>query len=501
MKVPPVMIVVCANTDLAEVIHTHLAKGNVFPELQNTESLEATLRIDSKLLREAESKVETTKVDAAERLREKVNTIGKLGEPGEQIRCVVSVAMLTEGWDAQNVTQILGLRAFDSQLLCEQVVGRGLRRTNYDDFSEPEYVDVYGVPFEVIPVQKASLLKSVPQRLPTLVKALPDRKDLEIRFPRVEGYILDIRQRVKADIKAIPELMITPSQEPTTTVVKGVSAPTVGGPSRLGPGEEKSETRNEFHKTHRLQTSVFEIAAQVTGKLDPEVRPFVFPQVLDITREYVGKRVKVKGDAAPEEIALRRYMDEIISRLCAAIRPDDQAGETHILPVIERYRPVGSTSEVLFRTLKEAHGTVKSHVSHIVVDSGWEHSVAFQLERDPDIVAYVKNDKLDFTIPYEYAGTTHNYIPDYIVRLKLADGSEVNVILEVKGFEAEQDRAKITAARRWVEAVNHHAGFGRWTFSECRSPYTLPKIFEKLKQHPEKFVISGPTQSVLPSTE
>ena len=483
-QVPPVMIVVCNNTDLAEVVHTHIARGNIFIELQNTENKEVTLRIDSKLLREAESKLDvaTTRVDAAEKLREKVNTIGKIGESGEQIRSIVSVSMLTEGWDAQNVTQILGLRAFDSQLLCEQVVGRGLRRTNYDDFSQPEYVDVYGVPFEVIPVQKASLKKSVPQRLPTLVKALPERKNLEIRFPRVEGYIFDVRRKIKADIKSIPPLYIDPAKEPTEVVVKDTVGVRVGRPDRLGPGTEVLETRNPFHRTHRLQTSVYEIAAQITSKLRPDVRPFVFQQVLEIVWQYLEKRVKVKGGAVLEEVALKRYMDTIVSRLCDAIQPDIEAGESPILPRIERYRPVGSTSEVLFRTLKEVHGTVRSHVSHIVVDSGWEHSIAFQLEKIPDVIAYVKNDRLDFTISYEYEGAMHNYIPDYIIRLKLDDTSEANLILEVKGFEDEQDRAKKAAAQRWVEAVNHHGGFGKWALRECRSPYTLPKILEKLKQ-------------------
>src|SRR5207247_1116860 len=155
-----------------------------------------TLRIDSKLLDEAESAVEgQTRQQAAEILRQKVATVGKEGQPGEQVRCVVSVAMLTEGWDAQNVTQILGLRAFTSQLLCEQVVGRGLRRTNYDDFTEPEYVDVYGVPFEVIPVKKGAVGRTAIAKPHIVVKALPERESLAITFPRVEGYVMDVKHR------------------------------------------------------------------------------------------------------------------------------------------------------------------------------------------------------------------------------------------------------------------------------------------------------------------
>jgi type III restriction enzyme len=484
--IPPVMIVVCDNTDLAEVVHTDIASGHVFSELTNQNAKEVTIRIDSKLLEKAESVTDPSisRVDIAEELRRKVATIGKMGEPGEQVRCVVSVMMLNEGWDAQNVTQILGLRAFDSQLLCEQVVGRGLRRTNYDDFSSPEYVDVYGIPFEVIPVQKGSTTRSEPENIPTLVKALPERKDLEIRFPRVEGYIFDVKQKVTADIDRTPPLYVDPSKEPTEVLVKGQVGTRFGRPSLQGPGKEVREDRDLFHKTHRLQTTTYEIAAEVTQKLNQEVRPFVFPQVLDITRRYLSKRVKVRGDAVLEEVALKKYKDTIVSRLCDAIRPDVAAGEAPILPRIERYRPSGSTSEVLFRTVKDVHDTGKSHVSHVVVDSGWEWKVAFEFEKSPYVVSYVKNDHLDFAIPYEYEGTPHNYLPDFIVRMKTEDGVDLNMILEVKGFEDEKARAKKTAAQRWVEAVNHHGGYGKWELHESKSPNTIAALINKIAKTP-----------------
>jgi len=479
--VPPVMIVVCDNTSLAEVVHKHLADGSIIPELGNTRD-EVTIRIDSRLLDQAESVAEPGKgkTDSAEALRLKVSTIGRTGMPGEQVRCVVSVMMLNEGWDAQNVTHILGLRAFDSQLLCEQVVGRGLRRTNYDDLSSPEYVDVYGIPFEVIPVQKGSLTRPQPQRLATLVQALPERKNLEIRFPRVEGYIVDVKQRVVADIDKIPPLYVDPSKAPTEIIVKGQTGYKVGRPGLLGPGEELRQDRNPFHTSHRLQTTVYQIAAEVTDKLSPEVKPFVFRQVLDITWKYIEKRVKFRGGAAEEEVALKKYKDEIVNRLCNAIRPDAEAGEAPILPRIERYRPIGSTSEVQFRTLKEVHDTMRSHVSHVVVDSGWEHRVAFQLEKSPYVTSYVKNDHLDFTIPYEYEGMSHYYVPDFIIIMKTESGAEINVILEVKGFEDEKARAKKTSAHRWVDAVNHHGGYGKWALHECKSPNAVASLIEKL---------------------
>jgi type III restriction enzyme len=490
--VPPVIIVVCDNTDLAKLVHEHIARGNVLPDLANGPEGEVTFRIDTRLLAEAEAAVEgETKAEAAERLRKVVDTIGKLeweGEgdpPGKHIRCVVSVGMLNEGWDAQNVTQILGLRAFTSQLLCEQVVGRGLRRLNYDDFSEPEYVDVYGVPFEVIPVKKKPVSRTEVQKVSTLVRALPERKHLEITFPRVEGYILDVRSRIRLNLNGVPFLQIG-GDEPIEVTVKPQVGYRIGRPDRLGPGPEVVHDRNPFHREKRLQATVYEIAAELTRRLkekreDWSARHILFPQVLAAVWQYLEERVMVVDLGTPlEEIALLKYKQRIIERLTEALEPDTEAGEPPILPVIERFRPLGSTSEVLFRTVRPCVGTTKSHISHVVLDAPrWEHTVAYQLERMPEVVAYARNDHLDFTIPYEWQGVRHEYRPDYLIRWRCRDGQEVKIILEVKGFSTEQDRQKEVAARRWVRAVNHHSEFGRWAFAVCRDPAQLRALVVK----------------------
>jgi type III restriction enzyme len=484
--VPPVIIVVCDNTDLAKLVHEHIARGNVLPELANGPDGEMTFRIDTRLLAEAEAAIEgETKAEAAERLRKVVDTIGKTeweGEgdpPGKNIRCVVSVGMLNEGWDAQNVTQILGLRAFTSQLLCEQVVGRGLRRLNYDDFSEPEYVDVYGVPFEVIPVKKKPLSRTEVPKVSTLVRALPERKHLEITFPRVEGYIVDVRSRIRLNLDGVPFLQIG-GDEPIEVTVKPQVGYRIGRPDRLGPGPEVVHDRNPFHREQRLQATVYEIAAELTRRLKEKreewsARHILFPQVLAAVWRYLEERVMVVDPGTPlEEIALLKYKQRIIERLTEALEPDTEAGEPPILPVIERFRPLGSTSEVLFRTVRPCVGTTKSHISHVVLDAPrWEHTVAYQLERLPEVIAYARNDHLDFTIPYEWQGMRHEYRPDYLIRWRCEDGQEVKIILEVKGFATEQDRQKEAAARRWVRAVNHHGEFGRWTFVLCQDPTSL----------------------------
>jgi len=180
-----------------------------------------------------------------------------------------------------------------------------------------------------------------------------------------------------------------------------------------------------------------------------------------------------------EEVALLKYKQRIINRLTEAIEPDTAAGETPVLPVIEKFRPIGSTSEVLFRTVRPTVETSRSHISHVVLDApSWEHSVAYRLERLCEVVAYARNDHLDFTIPYEWQGQNHEYRPDYLVRYR-ANGGEVKIILEVKGFETEQDRQKETAAKRWVRAVNHHGEFGRWAFGICRLPGRVHEVLKR----------------------
>ena len=273
---PPVMIAVCANTDISKLLAERLSSGRILPEFKNENGNEVTLRIDSKKLEEADSRLDETVEDQAAALRRKVSTVGKPGKPGENVRCVVSVSMLSEGWDAQNVTQILGLRAFGSQLLCEQVVGRGLRRINYDDFSVPEYVDVYGIPFEVIPIAKAATEKREVTQLTTKVVALSERRDLEIQFPRVDGYIFDVKEKVNADIKSIPKLKITPTKDPTEIIVKEQMGYRVGKPGMAGPGTPVYQNRDEFYKSHRLQSTIFEIASDLTNRIKKKQGKFCF---------------------------------------------------------------------------------------------------------------------------------------------------------------------------------------------------------------------------------
>jgi type III restriction enzyme len=198
---------------------------------------EQTLHIDSKVLAKAEAEVEAplvletgdeegdeaevtrplTKAEQAELLRLMVDTVGQVGQPGELIQHVISVGMLSEGWDAKTVTHIMGLRAFSSQLLCEQVVGRGLRRTSYEvnpdtGLFEAEYVNIYGVPFTFLPHEGGEGPPPPPPKPKTTIEPDPAKADFESCWPNVLRIEHVYRPRLSLDWDKVKPLGLNASQ-------------------------------------------------------------------------------------------------------------------------------------------------------------------------------------------------------------------------------------------------------------------------------------------------
>ncbi len=534
-RTPPVMIVVCDNTDIAKEFYRaisgeelieaevldeeddeeeetpkrrkkklkakkHYGAGlSGFPELWNREGAEVTLRIDSKLLAAAESEdPNTTKKEAAEELRKIVSTVGRVGEAGEHIRCVVSVNMLSEGWDANNVTHILGLRAFHSQLLCEQVVGRGLRRMDYTPdpvtgLLTAEYVDIFGVPFSLIPFKGRETGGGAPpeDRPKHEVMALPERKAFEIRFPVVEGYVVLLKRNlVAADVGKVERTKLDPWTTPTDAFVRPQVGYQIGHASAHGGFGFDLVNRQEYYDSVHPQTIEFEITREIVralteaahpGKerLRRESRSTLFPQVLRIVQSYVRDRVELNG-LNPCEVGLQTYAQRIIGLLIAAITPDDGKGEAPLLPRLNRSRPIDSTERVRFKTVKPVQMTGASHLNFVACDTNsWEQAATFQLEKLAKagvVYCYARNDRLEFNIPYELYGNPHVYEPDFIVRLR----NSVNVVTEIKGKQHEDTDAKHQAAKRWVSAVNHWGRLGEWDFLVCHEPQRLADGLAKL---------------------
>jgi len=402
-------------------------------------------------------------------LREVMNTVGKAGKLGEQVRCVVSVSMLTEGWDANTVTHILGVRAFGTQLLCEQVVGRGLRRRSYavDErgFFTPEYADVIGVPFRFIPtVAQTKDITLVPSRR---VYADPERAAAKITFPRLTGYRMELAdERLFADFRDDTRLTVSTADFPTETTVVGVV------------GDEETLDLAGLHAA-REQTVAFELAKLLVAEYLAVVgqqRPWLFPQVLRLTRQWLREQVDYHDDTFPGLLLVKQKARQAAERIMHAITWVEGARVSTVLPVQRSFEPVGSTADVDFFTTKAVFGTSadRCHVTFVPLDgpggNSWERAVAKALDTIPGVGAYVKNDHLGFSVPYTHEGITRQYVPDFLVRLDgCDDGMPRTLIVEVSGGQKSPGptaEKAMTTRESWVPAVNAHGGFGIWGYCE-----------------------------------
>lgn len=479
--VPPVLVAICHDTTVARLLEKHIAElGEASPLLVNPDGgAPVTVRIDSDSLAKAEAGEGTA---SAEEIRELVATVGKPGRPGANIRCLVSVAMLSEGWDARNVTHILGLRAFASQLLCEQVVGRGLRRSDYSDLTQPEYVDVYGVPFQLLPMAKATGGKPTPPPAYTNVHSVRDRAHLRLEFPRLVQVVPDITDTLDVDVDAIEPIRVTPRFDPTDTFVEfdlGTPHAGMGG---------ATQDRERAYEHFRIQRLLYRVAA---GLIEPYDKPWLFPQALRIAEQVVrpveeGGKIAYAEGVDPREVCNLRYLTVLRERLGAALRAGE--GPERFLPALDEYQPTGSTEGLNFSApTDKCVPTAKSHLSHAVVDSGLERKMCAVLDAHDGVEAWVKNHKLYLEVPYLYFGVTHRYRPDFVVRLS----SGIIVLLEGKGDPDEKDDAKATAARRWVEAVNTWGGLGTWMHAICYDASGLAKDLADWDFHGSKAVETG----------
>ena len=415
-------------------------------------------------------------------LREVMNTVGKPGKLGAGVRCVVSVSMLTEGWDANTVTHILGVRAFGTQLLCEQVVGRGLRRTSYalgdDGRFEPEYAEVYGVPFSFIPAS-GSRPDPTPGPIPTRVRALPERIAAELTFPRLVGYRWEIPdEQLEADFTEESALALDSRDVPTRTDVAAV----VG---------ETEEHRLEHFEAMRAQEVAFVLAKRLLdryfrapdddGQPGAE-RPWLFPRLVEIAKRWMTECVTTRDDAFVGLLAMAQRADDAVEKLYHSI-VRYQGGERRLVPLMRPFEPVGSTRHVDFDTTKDVYVTDadRCHISHVVCDSGWEAHVADKLEHSPAVRSYVKNQGLGFSIPYTIDGQQRSYVPDFIARIDDGHGDDdlLNLLIEVSGAGRRDKQLKVDTTRElWIPAVNNHGGFRRWRFIEVTDPWEAAGMIE-----------------------
>jgi type III restriction enzyme len=515
---PPVFILVCKNTQIAKVLYEWLAEDTAptgIPPVKiegfKNNGRQNTIRVDSKVVHESDSG--ESKNDEVRWMRFTLDTVGKIAwpadrlgrplypegfkeladklgrldhPPGRDVRCIVSVGMLTEGWDCNTVTHIIGLRPFMSQLLCEQVVGRGLRRANYDVGPDgkltEEVAKVFGVPFEVIPFKANPQGQPQPRVTRYHVHAISAKSQFEIKYPRVEGYTQAIRNRVTVDWGSVPSLILEPGRIPPEVEVKGLHATTRGKLTLSGPGRVDEVNLDEFRAKRRMQELVFDLAKTIARDYAAQKQCTIpshklFPQLANIIQLYLDTKVEARPPADKKDLFLAPYYGWVVERLLEAIRPDTAQGEAPEIPRYEATRGPGSTGDVDFWTSRDVREVNKSHLNYVVADTKqWEQSATYYLDKNRDVEAFVKNSGLGFAIPYLHNGQMHDYVPDFIVRLK--GQSPRHLILETKGYDPLEE-VKRAAADRWVAAVNADSIHGHWHFAIAKKVSDIPSIIER----------------------
>lgn len=506
---PPVMLTVCNLTSTAARVERFFTGGDVhWPELRDANR---TLRVDSRVLEKAEigekagadkdyearlqgiveaaaiaeeRKGELLLLKKEELLREIVDNVGKRGTPGQDLRNVISVAMLSEGWDAKNVTHIMGLRAFTSQLLCEQVIGRGLRRVGYDtetvrcpdgverQLFVPEYVNVFGVPLSVFQDLSGEGEPPPPPKQSTQVESLTERNSLEIRWPNVVRVDAIVRPGLTLDWRAMEPLRLDPSATPLAAEM----APALGGATAWD--QIQAIDLELLPEEFRLQRLVFQAARQAYAQMQdqytgtPEYLAF---QLIRLIEQFLASdKLDVPSlfhqEPLRKRILVSLNMNAVVQHLLRYLLPQNQE---RIEPVFDEEFPVGSTRYMrTWYTTKTCQPAQKSQISHVVADGAWEAHAANVLETSSSVQTYAKNDHLGFQIYYMWNGAKRRYIPDYLI--KLANGK--TLVLEIKGEDSEQNKAKRAALDAWVTGVNQKGGFGTWSWDVAFEPHQVQDI-------------------------
>lgn len=397
-------------------------------------------------------------------LRELVDTVGKRGQAGQDLQNVVSVAMLSEGWDAKNVTHIMGLRAFTSQLLCEQVIGRGLRRVSYDMDDKgmyvPEFVNVFGVPLSIAMQPGDGGTSPPPPKASIQIESLPERHVFEVKWPNILRIDHVVRPQLVVEWSNVGVLKIDPASVPLHADI----APALGGAADWS--QIVTIDLEKMPEEFRLQRLVFKAAQKAFEALQDQFkgqREYLLFQLVRLVETFLASnKIDIPSlfhqDPLRKRILYSLHIDAMVQHLMSHVI---EQNTVKLEPVFDGERPIGSTRDMrTWYTTRVAEPTQRSQISHIVVDSGWEKYAANAVETHPDVAAWAKNDHLGFHILYLWNGSKRKYIPDFLIRFK----SGKTLVLEIKGVDSPQDQAKRKALADWVKAVNEQGGFGTWAW-------------------------------------
>lgn len=463
----PVLLCVADNATRAGWLFEHLTRE--YELLRNPDDEDrkrwVTIQVDSKVF-DADKGNEAI-------LREMVNTVGRKGRIGEEVRCIVSVNMLSEGWDVQSVSHILGLRAFGSPLLTEQIIGRGLRRTNYDVLNQPleerpdgseETVDAFGIPFVGFPVERRKRAKTGEWGQKAVWIEADTKKDkFRVRVPNVRTWAVGVTESL-ADIvrvEDLPEVPIHPKETPPEVAMRSV----VGGHS------ETKITLDEFRKEWPLLKTAFVIAEELFEATSPGVAADLgigptFDELLDLSRRFLDSRVRlveVNGQTSdPRDVGIPHWRGQVRDILENAIRG---AGVGGVEPVPILGSPDWLDSATLRRfqwTGVRAEGK-RCHTTRVPCHTDLEKQFAEFLDRATDVARYFKNERLGFSVTYYEGNRPRQYYPDFIIVARETDGREVTWLAETKGEIRPNTALKSEAAQLWCDKMSHTT-YGHWRY-------------------------------------
>ena len=533
-ETPPCFIVVCNNTATSKLVYDYVSGfhrtnedgsttfhpgrlarfrnhdelGQPFARprtlLIDSEQLESGEALDSNFRRVAAEEIERFRREIIERtgdrhqadslteqdlLREVVNTVGKPGRLGGATRCVVSVAMLTEGWDANTVTHILGVRAFGTQLLCEQVIGRSLRRYSYqlnnNGLLNAEYADILGIPFDFA-TQPVTPPPPPPPESVLVTAISPDRDKCEIIFPRVVGYRIEIPEERLAAIFDHNSVLVLDDESVGPAVTHNQAIIGEGIDLNLGHLETMRQSTIAYNLAKRLLERHWRDS-------NGDLRLYLFGRLKQITQEWMNDCLICDNGHYAAQVLYESLTQQACERIMRAITRQ-HGGDRSVRAILDPYNPSGSSKQVHFYssrgpvtrqpiTGKSLWQTSPSrcHVNFAACDSSWEADFCRLAESTHRVRAYVKNQGLGFEVPYRYGTEARIYLPDFILLLDDDKGDDdlLHIVFEVKGFRRDSVRDKTsTMENYWVPGVNALGTFGRWAFIELGDAYAMEDGFE-----------------------
>jgi len=335
---------------------------------------------------------------------------------------------------------------------------------------------VLGIPFDFTATPVVAPPK--PPRETVQVRAVkPERDNLAICFPRVEGYRVELPdEKLTAHFTKDSVLELTPLLVgPSVTQNQGIIGE--GVELNVKHLDDMRQSTILFHLTKHLLYNKYR---------DPGEEPklHLFGQLKRITKQWLdGGYLRCTGGTNPAQLIYQEIADMACERIKTAIT-EATIGDRPIKAILDAYNPTGSTSHVSFTTSKPTLWQTdprRCHINWVVCDSDWEAEFCRVAEAHPSVRAYVKNHNLGLEVPYLHGSTPRKYLPDFVVQIDDGQPDLLNLIVEIKGYRGEDAKEKASTMRTyWVPGVNNLGNFGRWAFVEFTAVFEIEAEFNKL---------------------